>query len=53
MLKTTGSSDLAQKDNDNEVVGGGDDKNLFKSKKLKNAKSGFRHILELRKNLHS
>ena len=39
MLKTTGSSDLAQRDDDNEVVEGGD-RNLSKSKKSKNAKSG-------------
>ena len=40
ILETTGSSDLAQKDNDNEVVGGGgNDRNLSKSKKSKNAKS--------------
>ena len=42
MLKTTRSSDLAQEDNDNEVVeGGGKDKNLSKFKKSKNAKSGI------------
>ena len=41
MLKMTGSSDLAQKDNDNEIVGSDGDKNLSKSKKLKNIKSGF------------
>ena len=35
----TGSSDLAQRDNDNEIVGGGGDKNLSKSKKSKNIKS--------------
>ena len=40
MLKTTGSSDLAQRDNDDEVVGGGD-RNLSKSKKSKNTKSGI------------
>ena len=39
MLKTTGSSDSALRDNDDEVVEGGD-RNLSKSKKLKNAKSG-------------
>ena len=39
MLKTTGSSDSPQRDNNNKVVGGGGDKNLSKSKKLKNAKS--------------
>ena len=39
MLKITGSSDSAQKDNDNEVVGGGSDKNILKSKKSKNDKS--------------
>ena len=45
MLKTTGSSDSTHRDNDNEVVGGGDDKNLSKSKKSKNAKSGIQtHI---------
>ena len=41
MLKTTGSSDLAWRDNDNEVVGGGGDRNLSKSKKSKNTKSGI------------
>ena len=35
MLKTTGSSDSAQRDNNNEVVRGGGDKNLSKSKKSK------------------
>ena len=40
MLKTTGSSNLIQKDND-EVVGGGGDRNPSKSKKPKNAKSGI------------
>ena len=45
MLKTTESSDLAPRlrANDNEVVGGGgkaDDRNLSKSKKSKNVKSG-------------
>ena len=39
MLKTTGSSDSPPGDNDNEVVGGGRDRNLSKSKKKsKNAK---------------
>ena len=41
MLKTTRSSDSAQRDDDNEVVGGGGDRNLSKSKKSKNAKSGI------------
>ena len=45
MLKTTGSSDLAPRElGADEVVGGGgkaDDRNLPKSKKLKNAKSGI------------
>ena len=45
MLKTTGSLDLALRlgANDNEVVGSGskaDDRNLSKSKKLKNVKFG-------------
>ena len=40
MLKTIRTSDLAQKDDDNEVVGGGD-RNLSKSKKSKNTKSGI------------
>ena len=35
MLKTIGSWDSAQRDNDDEVVGGGGDKNLSKSKKSK------------------
>ena len=41
ILKTTGSSDLAQRNDDDEVVGSGGDKNLSKSKKSKNAKSGI------------
>ena len=42
MLNTTRSSDSAQRDNNNELVGGGgNDRNLSKSKKLKNAKSGI------------
>ena len=41
MLKTTGSSDLPLGDDDNEIVGGGEDRNLSKSKSLKNAKSGI------------
>ena len=41
MLKTTGSSNLAQKDNDDEVVGGDGDRNLSNSKKSKNVKSGI------------
>ena len=47
MLKTTRSSDSAQRElgaDDNEVVGGGgkvDNRNLSKSKKLKNIKSGI------------
>ena len=46
MFKTTGSSDSARKNDDNEVIGGdGNDKNLSKSKKSKNAKSGIQtHI---------
>ena len=40
MLKTTGLLDSAQRDDDDEVIGGGsNDRNLSKSKKLKNAKS--------------
>ena len=39
MLKTTGSLDLLQRNDDNEVVGRGGDRNLFKSKRSKNAKS--------------
>ena len=31
MLKTTGSTDLAQRDDNDEVVGGKGDKNLSKS----------------------
>ena len=39
MLKTTGSLDSAQRDNDNEVVrGDSNDRNPSKSKKSKNAK---------------
>ena len=41
MLKTTRLSDLAQKDDNDEVVGGGGKKNLSKSKKSKNVKSGI------------
>ena len=41
MLKTTRLSDSAQKNDDNEVVGGGNNMNLSKSKKSKNAKSGI------------
>ena len=43
MLKTTGSSDSAPRlgANDDEVVGGGGDKDLSKSKKSKNIKSGI------------
>ena len=49
MLKTTGSSDLAQRDDDNKFVGGGSDKNLSKSKKLKNTKSEIQtHIGAMR-----
>ena len=40
MLKMTRSSDLAQKDDDDEFVEG-DGRNLSKSKKSKNAKSGI------------
>ena len=39
ILKTTKLSDIALRDNDNEVVRGSGDKNLSKSKKLKNRKS--------------
>ena len=39
MLKTTGLSDLPLGNDDNEVIGGGEDKNL--SKKSKNAMSGI------------
>ena len=41
ILKTTGSSDSVRRDNDNEVVGGGSDRNLSKSKMSKNIKSGI------------
>ena len=41
MLKTIGLSNLAQRNNDNEVIEGGGDRNLSKSKKLKNTKSGI------------
>ena len=41
MLKTIGSSDWAQRDNDDEIFGGGSDKNLSKSKKSENAKFGI------------
>ena len=39
MLKTTGSSDLAQRDDDDEVIEGGGNRNLSKFKKSKNVKS--------------
>ena len=39
MLKMTRLSDLAERNKDNEVVGVGSNKTLYKSKKLKNAKS--------------
>ena len=42
MLKTTGSSDSAQRNDDNEVVGGGGDRNLSKSKK---SKSGIQTLI--------
>ena len=38
MLKITGTSDLAQDNDDNKVIGSGD-RNLSKSEKSKNAKS--------------
>ena len=41
MLKTTESSDSPPRNNDDEFLGGGGDRNLSKSKKLKNAKSGI------------
>ena len=45
ILKTTWSSNLAQRDDDDEVVRGGSDKNLSKSKKSKNTKFGIQtHI---------
>ena len=40
MLKIAGSSDLSQRDDNDEVVGRSGDKNLSKSKKSKLAKSG-------------
>ena len=41
----TGSSDSAQRDDNDEVVGGGGERNLLKSKKSKNTKSGIQtHI---------
>ena len=50
MLKTTGSSDLPlRKLGANKVVGGGgkaNDRNLFKFKKSKNAKSGIQTCIE-------
>ena len=41
MLKTIGSSDSAQRDDDDEVVGSGGNRNLSKSKKSKNTKSAI------------
>ena len=47
MLKTTESSDLPQRDNNDEVVEGDDnDKNLFKSKKSKNINSGIQTCIK-------
>ena len=40
MLKTIGSSDSSQREDDDEVVGVGGDKILSNSKRSKNAKSG-------------
>ena len=50
MFKITGSSDLPQKNNSDDVVGGnGNDRNLSKSKKLKNTKSEIQtHIKTMR-----
>ena len=41
MLKTTGLLDMAQRDDTDEVVWIGGDRNLSKSEKLKNVKSGI------------
>ena len=41
MLKTTGLLDSSQRDNDDEIVRDGGNRNLSKSKKIKNAKSGI------------
>ena len=41
MLKSIGLSDLAERDDDNEVVRDDGDRNLPKSKKSKNTKSGI------------
>ena len=41
MLKITKLLDSALRDDDNKVVGGGNYRNLFKSKKSKNVKSGI------------
>ena len=38
MLKTTRSSDSTQRDNDDEIVGGGYNKNLSTSKKIEKRK---------------
>ena len=48
MLETTESSDSPQRDDDDEVFGGGINRNLFKSKSkmLKNAKSGVQTRLD-------
>ena len=48
MLKTTRSLDLPQKDDNDEVVGGGDNRNLSKSKskKSKNVMSGVQTHLD-------
>ena len=46
ILKTTKTLDLAQRDNDNKVVENGGDRNLSKSKKSKNAKSGIQMHIE-------
>ena len=53
MLKTTGSSNLAQRDDDDKVVGGGGERNLSKSKMSKTQSPEFRRVSEQWGNLYS
>ena len=46
MSKTTQLSDSAQRNNDNNVIGGDSNRNLSKSKKLKNDKSGIQTYIK-------
>ena len=46
MLKTIKLLDLPPGDNNNEVIGGGRDRNPSKSKRSKNAKSGIQTYIK-------